>query len=399
MNSLNNYKVLFSLRILKSILESFVDSFLVLYFLTLSNHNILPFGIYKVISLTIVFFTIFSLRRICESKYRIHLLRIGILLDFLFFLTIILLKDHIIDYIYLVGILYGLEEGFYYSVYNIFESDGISNKERANFIGTYTTMKSILAILFPILFGSLIATTGFLKSIVIVLMIIIIRIVLSFQFKDINVPENNETDIQGYMDKVKSSKILKQMNKVEFCNGLTYSSGAFKSIVTIYIIKVFSDSFSLGIFTSIFSLISCILGLLFAKKIKIKDYPIIIRISMIFTIVSLCVMVIKCNMITIVLFNFFQTISNGLVDLINNSSIANISNLDLIGKEYKFEYFLGNEFFLFIGRVISNSLLIWMAFINSTFVILVLIFFLIMLMINSIRLQEYTKMNNENGVV
>lgn len=399
MSRLNNYKILFSLRILKSILESFADSFLVLYFLTLSDHNIIPFGIYKVVSLTVVFFTIFTLRKICESKYRIHLLRIGILLDFIFFLTIIFLKDSIIDYIYLVGILYGLEEGFYYSVYNIFESDGITNKERAKFMGTYTTMKSILSILFPLLFGSLIATTGFLKSIVIVLIIIIIRIVLSFRFRDINVPEDNETDIKGYINKVKSNDILKQMSKVELFNGLTYSSGAFKSIVTIYIIRVFSDSFRLGVFTSIFGLISCILGLLFAKKIQIKDYPILIKISMIFTIVSLCIMIMQCNAITIVVFNFFQTISNSLVDLINSSSIANISNLDLIGKEYKFEYFLGNEFSLFIGRVISNSLLILMAFVNSTIIVFVLIFFLIMLMINSIRLQEYTNVNHESRVI
>ena len=42
---MNNYKVLFSLRVLKSILNIFVESFLVLYFLDLSANNILPFGI------------------------------------------------------------------------------------------------------------------------------------------------------------------------------------------------------------------------------------------------------------------------------------------------------------------------------------------------------------------
>ena len=232
---------------------------------------------------------------------------------------------------------------------------------------------------------------------VIVLVIVIIRIILSFCFCDTNIPKDNETDIHGYMDKVRNNKILKQMNKVEFFNGLTYSSGAFKSIVTIYIIKVFSDSFGLGIFTFIFSFISCILGMLFAKKIKPVNYSNLIRIFMLFTIVSLCIMIVDCNMVTIILFNFFQTISSNLVDLINNSSVVNFSNLDIIGKEYKFEYFLGNEFFLFLGRAISNSLLIVMAFVNSTFIILFLILFLVLLMRNSIRLQEYT--NNEKKAI
>lgn len=51
---MNNYKILFSFRILKSILTTFVDSFLVLYFLELSTGNILPLGIYKLVAVTFV---------------------------------------------------------------------------------------------------------------------------------------------------------------------------------------------------------------------------------------------------------------------------------------------------------------------------------------------------------
>lgn len=168
LGKIDNYKVLFSLRLLKSILQTFVDSFLVLYFLTLSNSNILPLGIYKMVSMLIVFVTIFLLRNICKSKNRVQLLRIGIFLDLIYFLSIILLRENVIDYIYVVGILYGLEEGFYYSVFNMFESNGIKNSERARFTGNYTVAESILSIAFPLIFGSLIATTSFLKSILVV---------------------------------------------------------------------------------------------------------------------------------------------------------------------------------------------------------------------------------------
>ena len=49
-----NYKVLFSLRLLKSILTNFVDVFLVLYFINVSNNNILPLGIYKLVAMITV---------------------------------------------------------------------------------------------------------------------------------------------------------------------------------------------------------------------------------------------------------------------------------------------------------------------------------------------------------
>ncbi len=150
---MNNYKILFCLRILKAILTSFVDSFFVLYFIEISNNNILPLGIYKLIAVSTIYAVIFLCRNFNKSKNRVMLLRIGILLDFVYFLSIILLKEKIVKYMYLVGILYGLEEGFYFSIYHILESDGINNEERAKFSGSYTAVQSILSIIFPLVFG------------------------------------------------------------------------------------------------------------------------------------------------------------------------------------------------------------------------------------------------------
>lgn len=108
---MNNYKVLFSFRVLKSILSDFVDSFLVLYFLEVSDSNILPLGIYKLVSVIAIYSIIFLTRNLAKSKHRVNLMRLGIILDFVYFLTIILLKDKVIDYIYLVRIIIWIRRG------------------------------------------------------------------------------------------------------------------------------------------------------------------------------------------------------------------------------------------------------------------------------------------------
>lgn len=385
---MNNYKVLFNLNIFKNILTNFVDSFLILYFLDVSDSNILPLGIYKLVAIFAIYGVIFFLRNFRKSKHRVFLMRIGIILDFVYFLTIIILKEKVISYIYLVGLLHGLKEGFYYSVYTIFESDGITNTERAKFTGTCTAIKYILSIIFPLIFGSVIYATGFIKSLSIVLIFVIFRIILSFIFKDKNLPKNSKVNLKEYKNIVKQNAKIKQVYIMRFFAGLTYSEGAFAYIVTIYIIKVFSNSISLGIFTSIFSLISAILGICFAKLIKQKHYSNIIKISMLFTIVSLCLMICRCNMITIILFNLFQTFSKGLMDLINDNSQANISNIDIIKKEYKVEYWLGTETSLFAGRIISNVLFIIMAFTNLNIIIYIFVIFLVFLTMSSIKLQK-----------
>lgn len=385
---MNNYKVLFGLRILKNILTTFVDSFLVMYFLDISDSNIVPLGIYKIVGVIAIYIVIFLTRNFAKSKHRVDLMRIGIILDFIYFLTIVLLKEKVIDYIYLIGLLYGLEEGFYYSVYNVFETEGVTNEERTNFKGTYTATQSILSIIFPLIFGSLIYTTSFLKTIIIVLIIVGIRIILSFMYKDKNVPKINKTDVKKYLEITKTDEKFKQMYKVEFFNGMMYSDGAFAYIVTIYIIKVFSNSFSLGIFTSIFSIVACVIGILFAKCIKKQHYANMIKISIILTVISLCLMIFKCNAMTIILFNLFKTISKNIMDLINGKNQADICNDLKIKEEYKVEYYLVNETYLIVARIISNCLFILMAYINSILIIAVFAIFLIIYARNSIKLEK-----------
>lgn len=385
---IDNYKVLFNLRILKKILASFVDSFLVLYFLDVSDHNILPLGIYKLVAVITLYGVLFLTRNLAKSSHRVNLMRIGIILDFVYFLTIILLKDKIIDHIYLVGLLYGLEEGFYYSVYNMLQSDGVKNEERAKFIGTCTATQSVLSILFPLLFGSLIYATGFLKSLIIVLIIVVLRIILSFIFKDKNIPESNKANFREYFKLMKNDKRFKRLGIVEIFNGITYSEGAFSYIVTIYIIKVFSNSFSLGVFTSIFSVITFMIGILFASLSKKEQYIPTIKISTTLTVVSLCFMIFKCNATTIIMFNLFQTISKTIISLVNENNQTNLCNIEKIRKEYKVEYWLTFETYLVVGRIIGQSIFILMAYTNSNIIIMLFVVFLILFASSSIKLQR-----------
>jgi len=394
-SKLDNYKVLFLLRILKSILHNFIDVFLVLYFLTVSNSNILPLGLYKLVAIVAIWLVIFLTRNHCKSQGRIKFLRIGVVFNFIYFLTIIVLKEKIVDYIYLVGLLYGLEEGFYYSVFNMIESDGVENKDRTKYIGSYTVVKNIISIIFPLIFGSLIQTTGFINATIFALFIAVLQIILSTIYEDKNIPKSNKTNFKEFKNIIKNHNQLKRIIEIKICDGLTYSEGALSYVITIYIIKVFKESVSLGIFTSIFSIISVLIGIFFVKIIKPKYYNNLMVSTSIVTIILLCVMVINCNFITIVLYNLFQTISKGLTDLINEKNIFNFSNIKEIRKEYKVEYFLSLETGLFIGRIISNILFIFMAFTDTKMIMTVFVIFAILRTLSSIRLQSTVDVKND----
>lgn len=391
----DNYKILFLLRILKSILNNFVDVFFVLYFLTVSNGNILPLGIYKLVFVFFVWVVFFLIRNYCKVKGRIRFLRIGIILYLIYFLFIIILKEKLVDYIFLIGFLYGLEEGFYYSVYNMIESDGVKNNDRSKYIGTYTLAKNIISIIFPLIFGGIIQKAGFINAALFALFIVVLEIILVNVFEDSNIPRNNKTNFKEFGKVVKNQREFRMIIESKVCAGLTYSEGALSYVITIYIIKIFSESVSLGIFTSIFSVISAIIGLLFVKVIKPKHYNILIMSTSIITIILLCILIWDCNFVTIVLYNLFQTISKGLTDLINEKNVSDFSNVRAIKREFKVEYFLSIETALFVGRVISNGLFICMAFTNTNFIMIIFVIFAVMRMISSARLQASMNICNK----
>lgn len=359
-----NYKVLSGLKISKSVIDLFVSTFFVMYFISLSNDNLVSLTFYYLILYFVVYATIFVLRNFCKSPKRIYLLRIGIILNFVYFLCIFFLKENIVNFVWFIAVVYGLEEGFYFSVYNNFEATGINNNERQKFLGTVYAINSILSIVVPFIFGSVMSTDGFDKCIIIVLILVVLQIVCSFVFKDVVIDKKTKTNLKCFVQFSKINNKVRQICKLEFFNGMIYS-GAFNSVVAIYIINAFNDSFGYGIFTSVFAVITTIVGFYFAKFIKHANYIVNLKISGFLTSIGILLIMINCNFITIVIFNLLLSYSKTIMKLINDSAIMNIANIKPLRDNFKVEYFLGTETFLVIGRTIGYLLLFTLALFNT----------------------------------
>lgn len=388
---MSNYKTLAILRLLKSTIEIFINIFFVMYFLELSNNNIFKLGIYYIVVNSTIFFTIYFVKNFCKTNKRINILRLGILFNFIYFLMLVLLKEKMVDYMLFIGIIYGLEEGLYYSVYNFFESNGIPNNKRAMFTGIFTSLKSLIVIIIPLVFGTVINENGFIKCIIMVLVLVIFQLIFSFLFKDVKLENKSKTDIKKYKEVTKDNIAVKDINKVMFLYGIIYT-GSFRDIITVYTISMLGSSLSLGIYNSIFAIFACLLGILFAKVIPKGMYKQVMRISSVGIFLGIVMLVVNVNFFTIVVFNLINTFSSTLCGLIVGNSEINIANHKQIKKDFKIEYFVEMEKNIYFGRMIGYILFIILGF--SASLILkntILIFFGIIV----VALNSYTiKMSN-----
>lgn len=390
-----NYYSLLFMRVIRTAISIFTESFLVLYFFKLSNNNILPIGLYNLFKYTIMALIIFAVRNITKNKNRIFLLRLSILFNFLFFLLIIILKEKIIKYAVLLGITYGIEEGLYFSVTNIYESE-INRKMMAKYTGSFTTIRSIISIIIPVVFGSIMSYKSFNNCVFLVLMLVILNMILSIIYKDKTIPKNNKVNIQKYIKLLKNNKNVLLGHFLALTKGLTFS-GAYASLITIYIIKVFDTGFKLGIFTSIFSIITAIASFLFANYIKKKSYKNILLISNILTIFSLILMLFKCNPFTIIVFNFIQSFAKTYILLIDTTNTLILSNISIIKEQFKEEYFLFNEIFIFLGRLLSYTIFCALAFVKNNIctniIMIIFILFVIIRMYYSLNVEKITTLD------
>lgn len=360
-----NPKILFSLCILKHVIDSFIDTFFVLYFLDVSSENIIPLGVYQILQVAVTYFTIYFLRNYARTKHRVGLMRIAMVIDIFYFLAIITLQTRVVNFAYLLGCLRGLEEGFYYSVYNIIESDGVKNRGREKFVGSYKAASHATSILLPIIFGSLIYKTNFIQSAIVVAVIVASRMLLSTFYKDQNLPHLKKTNLQKFRQLTARDSRFRRLGVSDLFYGIVFSSSAFTQIVTIYVVRFFSDSFTLGLLTSALSVVAGLVGIIFAKFLQKKHYNRFTGLSIVCTTISLLVMTFHCNIITVVLFKLFHTITKEGTSIIVDIDRANLCNDAKVKHEYKMEFWLNTEQHLVVGRLISNVLFIMMAFTDN----------------------------------
>lgn len=106
--------------------------------------------------------------------------RIGVILNYVYIIAIITLKEKIIEHLGLISILYEISSSAYWFSYNLFAINKIDNKTRTEYTVKSKIISSIIVILCPIILGSIITITNYELTAVIILIISVIQIILSF---------------------------------------------------------------------------------------------------------------------------------------------------------------------------------------------------------------------------
>lgn len=359
---MNNKKleenVIITINSLKKIMILFLGPFLTAYFIKKSQESIIDLSIYYIFSYFLLGVGSFIVASIIKNKFRIGMFRIGVILNFFYILSIILLKEKITNHLALISILYGTSSSAYWFPYNLFVINKIDNSERTRYTVKSKIVSSIIGVLSPILLGSLITVTNYELTALIILFISIIQIMLSFILsteKENNLPSFN---LKNAWNKLKTNKQVRRMTLVEFFIGMNASDGALEILITILIFNSFKTNMNLGIITSITTILSMLFVHLYGKIYKKRDDKNIIIISSVIPVMSVLILLLWRNNISIIIYNICYVIFTTILTLTREIRLFNLSDSDIIDKNNQSEFFALREGILNLGRIIGYIFLL-----------------------------------------
>lgn len=380
---------------IKKIMTIFLGPFLTAYFISTSTNSILNIAIYYIFTYATMALSTLVVAALAEKRNRIKIFRIGIILNFIYILIIILLKEKIINYLPIISILYGISASCYYFPYNLFIINKVKNTERTNYMVKLFITISVVGILFPIIFGSIITITNYILTAVIVLFISLIQIILSFFITDNHNGDLEEYNLKKAWLELKKNKQVINCLVGEFFIGMNICNGALETVMVILILNSFKTNINLGIITSIATLLSILVVKIYGLIYNKRDDKKVIIISSIIPVISLIIFLILKTNTTVIIYKFSYVIFAEILSLVRKIKIFNLSNSKIVNKSNQCEFNAIREVTLNVGRVTGYTLLLLAGLTQSAVVLnIVTIILTLSLLVMSINLTKVKKNNH-----
>lgn len=354
---MNEKKAIFIINILKNIIEVYFDTFFVFYFFKVSNYEVIPLAKYYITLYFFIGLGFILIKKQMKKNFKVPYFRIGISLQAIYIALIMLLKENIINYIYLVAFIKGIADGFYHYPKNIMNTEKITNNDRQKFDGIVNIINKIVSIIIPIILGVALTFMSYTSLGKVFFILFIIMYIVSFYLKDL--PQVKECNNQKFTTVIKSNKKIKYALMQPLLSGLTYSSGVMGIIITLSKIYNFKTNLNLGFVDSILAAISLIVCILFTSKITPQKFNKTLIISGSASFISLILFSFSPTKTNLIIYLFIRNSFIKIIELISSNIVTNFSNSENLDKSFKVEFYCAKDILYSISRCIGYLILLF----------------------------------------
>lgn len=387
----NNRKYIAIIAFLRKFMSVFFSLFFNIYILKIVNNDMNFILKYTVYSVVLGFILEYILLKIINSKNASFIYRMSFILSVLSIAILIIFKEKIVNYIFLFKTLDTMRSLFYAVPYELIIIGSNSNKSMSSYLANLNILENITAILTPMFSGFVIEKFSYNALFVILVIETVLIVLISLKIKDFTV-QDNKMNLKEYWKIAKNKKHLKDIYNCMFFRRIS-AQGAMTELLPIVLFLRLGTEFSFGSYNTMFAVISIIslqiLKIINNKNINKKFYPymaIVIFISSLFVIFN-------ASFVTLLIYYILMNSFGTIIESESCSAVYAAIKVDNLEK-YRKEHIMTFNIYMFLGQLISYSLVfvLYNYFYNVnilSIIIAILMFFLIIATLYLRKTENY----------
>lgn len=337
--------------------------------------------------------------KVSKKIDRVVVLRLGVSFLAAFFLTVLVLKDQAVNYMYLLGAIIGVGYGFYWLAFNVLTFEITEPETRDFFNGFLGILTSLSGMVGPMLAGLIISrltnTIGYKVIFAVSLMLFTVAVMLSFFFTSRKA--HGEYILLKIIQERKRNKNWRLITNAHVFQGLR--EGTFTFFINVFVYIVTKSEMALGTFSFLNSFVAFFTYIVASRWITKKMRKKAILAGGLMLYFSLFLILFQISYERLLIYAIAIGIAYPIL-LVPYSSIT----YDVIGKGWniaqaRIEYIVVREIFLNAGRILSILFFIFtVALTNETKTIPFLLLLIgsghafIYLFVKQIRLKESNRL-------
>ncbi len=395
-----NRKYIAIIAFLRKFLSVFFSLFFNIYILKIVNNDMNFILKYTVYSVILAFILEYISLKIINSKNAGIFYKSSFVLSVICIILLIILKEKVVKYVYLIKTLDTMKSTFYAVPYELIVIGSNTNKSMSSYLANLNILENITTVLTPIFSGFVIEKFSYNVLFIILGLETMLIIVIASNIKDFTV-QDKKMNLREFWKVAKDKICLKDIYKCMFFRRIS-SQGAMTELLPIVLFLRLGTELSFGSYNTMFAIISIIslqiLKVINNKNINKKFYP---YMAIIIFISSLMV-VFNTNFITLLIYYILMNSFGTIIESESCSAVYAAIKVDNLEK-YRKEHIMTFNIYMIIGQIISYGLvyILYNYFYNVNILsiaISILMFFLIISAIYLRKTEQYLyKRQNKKG--
>lgn len=363
-------KALLFTFLINSVVDLFVYTFFTAHILSITNNNIVLVSQFYILMYCVLGVMFFLLVSLAKKLKHINMFRIGVILKGIFILLIVLLGDGIVQHFMWLGMVYGLIESVFWTGGNTIKTLVVESDKIKPLISFVSINARLVGIICPIAFGISIDAISFNHLAIFILVVVVMQIISTFLIKQIKLVDKKSKFKQFFAALKTNDKnnFIKKSYLMIFFRGLQYFVPTYITYLIIFVLKT---NTSLGILTTVASVVAILILLLFNVIRKIDSNIWLYASFSLLEAAALILCIIFMNPVFIVIFQVVYTATKTTVDAMSEA-LRSSSIRDANLGEYTTESIAISEVCLNGGRMIGYTSLLLLGLSSSLTIAIIL---------------------------